>query len=173
MASRIIDTASVGRSMNPQLSSPFFTLLPAEVRNLIYAEFWKLCSARQHIVVKRVDDEDHHGNSLVVEEWSHVPCIADPGAEDPRFDRFGDSEPGSLERTVWGFRLKSEWCLHWPCEEQRWDAWRLARKMHSQTSRSRIEDSPLAEPLDEGQETDWQTLPKTGYLDLLTACKRM
>jgi hypothetical protein len=169
MASHIIDTASLGRSTDAQLSSHFFTLLPAEVRNLIYVEFWKLCSTRQHIVLKRVDDQDPE-NSCVVEEWSHAPCIADPRAEDTRFDRFGDSDPASPERTLWGLRLKSEWCLHWPCEEQHSKTWRLAKKLHSQISRSRGEGS---ESLDEDRETACQPLPKAGYFNILTACKRM
>jgi hypothetical protein len=119
MADPTINAADFDRSANPQLSSRFFTL-PAEIRNLIYLEFWKLNSSRQHIVKHEVPDDDHPQG--FTEQWSHVPCITDPCAPDQRWPEFADSEPASEERQVWGKRLKSEWCLHWACEEQAGDA---------------------------------------------------
>ncbi len=106
---RAADTA------DPQLASPLFSLLPPELRSLIYIEFWRLSSLRQHIVVNLVPDEQHPG--AVKKHWVHVPCITDPTVKDVRFGNFLDTAPSSTERDAWGDRLKSDWCWHWACEE--------------------------------------------------------
>ena len=111
---RAADTA------DPQLTSPLFALLPAEIRSLIYIEFWRLSSLRQHIIVDLVPDEQNPG--AVKNHWVRVPCITDPSVKDVRFDKYLDTAPSSTERDVWGGRLKTEWCWHWACEENGVDA---------------------------------------------------
>ncbi|KAK4153011.1 hypothetical protein C8A00DRAFT_44017 [Chaetomidium leptoderma] len=141
MASRTPDTASFGRSADPQLSSLFFTL-PAEIRNLIYQELWHLCSSRQHIVIDKGTTEDQE-LGLSPGQWTHVPCLADPRAEDSRFDQFSASDPSSPEKSIWGERLLSE------CFETTKENW----------------PSGLAPPSPRSR--------KTEFLDILMTCKRM
>ncbi|KAK4126516.1 hypothetical protein N657DRAFT_310774 [Parathielavia appendiculata] len=161
MATVTVDTSTFGRSMKPQLSSPFFTLLPAEIRNLIYREFWRLCSTRQHIVQQHtVLGQQSDG---WVRQWSHVACITDPRAQDTRFDRFLACDSASAERTLWGIRLKSEWCLHWQCEDQSMNMSFMAIILGSR---------PIAEELVK-QETASRPSMTTGHFNLLTVCKRM
>ena len=178
MARRIVDTASFDRSADPQLSSPFFALLPAEIRNLIYLEFWNLCSTRQHVVKNQIPDEE---NAEGFNEWSHVPCLIDPRAEDTRFDEYATSAPASPERNLWGKRLKSEWCLHWACEEQIHHASKTAIGMGREMLRALGEanedvaaasGSQFAEKQAAHEGTGSQST-KTGLLSLATTCKRM
>ncbi|KAK4444882.1 hypothetical protein QBC34DRAFT_169734 [Podospora aff. communis PSN243] len=94
-------------AVNGQGDSPFFSLLPAEIRQLIYAELWRSDDSglsRQHITWKN--------NS-----WTRVPCITDPLAEDVRYANFMNADPGSDERSTWLHRLMTEWTIHWECEE--------------------------------------------------------
>ncbi|GAB1319425.1 hypothetical protein MFIFM68171_09635 [Madurella fahalii] len=123
MARQIPDIALFRRTADPQLSSPFFTLLPAEVRNLIYLEFWKLSSSRQHVHADEVELPQAFQPGVDPEpprlRWSHTRCITNPRARDVRFEEFCRANPGSPEESKWTARLKSEWCLHWECEEQR------------------------------------------------------
>jgi hypothetical protein len=168
MASDPANTDSIRRSADSQLSSPFFTLLPAEIRNLIYAEFLHLCSPRQHIVLDQISDE--HNPAGLTEKWAHRPCITDPTARDTRFDKFLVTDPVSNARVLWGNRLKSEWCLHWACEEQGADSVELAHPVAElsvqQFHRARENDT-------EAEEHPSPPPAKTGLLDILTACKRM
>jgi hypothetical protein len=101
------DHAAFAATANGQINSPFFTLLPPEIRQLIYIEFWRNDrpgSLRQHITWK---------NGLVI----RVPCITDPLAKDVRYTRLKNSVLGSDERSVWSHRLSTKWALHWTCEE--------------------------------------------------------
>ncbi|KAK4174884.1 hypothetical protein QBC36DRAFT_332702 [Triangularia setosa] len=86
-----------------QDDSPFFSLLPPEIREMIYQDIWSTSGSRQHIYKE--------------EKWSHVPCIADCSAGDTRFEKFTQSAGGSEEEYHWMKRLKSEWCFHWSCEQ--------------------------------------------------------
>jgi hypothetical protein len=85
--------------------------------------------------------------------WSHVPCITDANARDIRFDQW---RLDIQQRQAWTARLRSEWCLHWACEEASPD-WKppliglLRHRLHS----------PQPKPT------------KTPFLDVLTTCKRM
>ncbi|KAK0750906.1 hypothetical protein B0T18DRAFT_443528 [Schizothecium vesticola] len=106
-----------GRTYGPasdQAASPFFTRLPYEIRQQIYLECWRAsglpssCSdgrLRQHIVMR----EDGH--------FTHTPCITNPHDRDARYAGFRNAPLASLERATWLQRLKTEWCLHWACEE--------------------------------------------------------
>ncbi|KAK4663213.1 hypothetical protein QC763_606650 [Podospora pseudopauciseta] len=87
-----------------QDDSPFFSLLPPEIRELIYQDIWSESGSRQHIY----KDND---------TWSHVPCVADYSTGDTRFEKFTQSARGSQEEYYWVKRLKSEWCYHWCCEQ--------------------------------------------------------
>jgi hypothetical protein len=174
MPSRLVDTATFGCSADPQLSSRFFTILPAEIRNLIYLEVWNLVAPRLHVVKNEIPDEQ--AAEGFTEQWGHVPCCIDLDAEDIRFDQLGASEPTSSARSVWGKRLKSEWCLHWPCEERGHDMVEHAERMARQSrpageSDESIEANP--EPHCAQEATNGQSPAKSGFLDILTACKRM
>lgn len=175
MASPPVDRSSFGYSADPQLSSSFFTLLPAEVRNLIYLEFLKLCSTRQHIV--RFQNPEGPDAGGPAEVWLHVPCCADPRAPDVRFDEFAISKPGSPERDLWGKRLKSDWCWHWPCRERSQDILDRARATVQPKPTGGVEGNgddhatpapPLAQ-----EEGVCQPRMETGFLGVLTTCKRM
>lgn len=101
------DRAALAMTADAQIDSPFFTLLPAEIRQLIYIEFWRndgVGSLRQHIT-------EREGR------LTRVPCITDPLATDLRYTKFNNSDPGSDERSVWLHRLTTNWTLHWACEE--------------------------------------------------------
>jgi hypothetical protein len=94
--------------VNPQLDSPFFTVLPAEIRNQIYAEVFQL--TRLHILpVPSFSFRD---------KWIFRPCLITPDAPDIRSEQYEKHHTAKTpERGLWVRRLKSEWCLHWPCEE--------------------------------------------------------
>ncbi|KAJ4289433.1 hypothetical protein N0V88_006913 [Collariella sp. IMI 366227] len=109
--------------INTSFSLPFFALLPAEIRNLIYLEYRKLSPTRQHIVLTETEPSpDSKSSDLAPSQvWSHIPCITDPRAEDVRLQRYGSTETPRHEKKAWDRRLKSQWCLHWACEEQTFD----------------------------------------------------
>ncbi|KAK4159839.1 hypothetical protein QBC43DRAFT_221082 [Cladorrhinum sp. PSN259] len=121
-----------------QSKSPFFTVLPREIRDLIYLELWNSSSRRQHITTQKIT-------------WHHVPCRTDPAAEDVRFDSFRQSRSGSLEEAVWLIRLRSEWCLHWACEE--------STPQWMTTPRAALET--------------WGTASPAGFMSSLLVCKQM
>lgn len=174
MSGETVDTATFGHSADPQLSSLFFTLLPAEIRNLIYHECWKNASTRQHIFTR--ESSDGEGGD---KEWVHVPCLIAPDAEDVRFARFRDTRPVSDENMLWGKRLRSEWCLHWSCEEQVEEYARhenkvqqvLLRRTGARENNGNHESEPRSHPAQE--ERVHSPLPKSGFLDILRTCKRM
>ncbi|KAL2190109.1 hypothetical protein L209DRAFT_158068 [Thermothelomyces heterothallicus CBS 203.75] len=142
----MIDSSSFHRSADPQSSSPFFTVLPAEIRDLVYIEFWKFSSARLHIVKREIRQEisaEQDAESIRV-EWLHVPCIIEPRAEETRWGE------------VSGKKSKSEWCMHWPCEEQ---SPSVKRIRHGESDGIASASRPIP-----GQ---------TGFLNLLTTCRRM
>ncbi|KAL2022884.1 hypothetical protein VTK56DRAFT_4415 [Thermocarpiscus australiensis] len=114
MTSQSTSLNSFRRTANPQLSSLFFTLLPAEIRNLIYLEFWRLSSLRLHIIL--TEPEDAQPDKLA---WGHLRCITDPNAKDLRFEKWCLN---ASDKLAWTARLRSEFCLHWECEERspRW-----------------------------------------------------
>ncbi|KAL2164889.1 hypothetical protein VTH06DRAFT_185 [Thermothelomyces fergusii] len=143
----MIDTSLFHLSADAQSSSPFFAVLPAEIRDLVYIEFWKLSSARLHVVKRQVIREispDQDAENPWEDEWLHVPCIIDPRVEESRWGE------------VTGKQSKSEWCIHWPCEEQ-FPPVKAIR--HGQSGAEASASRPIP-----GQ---------TGFLNLLTTCKRM
>lgn len=141
MAAETVTTSSFHLTADLQLASPFFTLLPSEIRNLIYREFRHLSSPRRHIVA--VDDPESPDGGPT---WMSMPCITDTRARDVRSDMLRAASSWSPEERLWSTRLKSEWCLHWRCEEQ---------------------DFAVTLGTASGAP------PRTGVLDLLTMCKRM
>ncbi|KAL2141415.1 hypothetical protein VTI28DRAFT_2415 [Corynascus sepedonium] len=157
------DTSSSHCSAEPQFQSPFFTVLPAEIRNLIYAEFWKLYSARQHIVKRQIRGETDPEVDLenFTEQWLHVPCLVDPSAEDIRWSKYINSSPSSEDRRIWGNRLRSEWCLHWACEEQLQSQDRTGPAEVASNKEACV--APKSQPAH----------GRSGILDLLLTCKRI
>lgn len=141
-----IDTSSFHASADPQSSSLLFAILPPEIRDLVYAEFWKFSSSRLHIAKRQVRREippDQDAEDTW-EEWLHVPCIIDPRVEEARW---GEAK---------GRQSRSEWCMHWACREQF-------------SPRKTI---PL--PGGDGKAAESRPIPgQTGFLNLLTTCKRM
>ncbi|KAB5545873.1 hypothetical protein GE09DRAFT_221828 [Coniochaeta sp. 2T2.1] len=105
---------------DPQTSSPFFSILPAEIRHMIYIESWRhdrvhpedspgdrRSSLKQHIVKRK--------NSHA---FAHTPCVvSDQTAHDVRSDRLAAFPPPSPHREIWTNRVENEWAVHWPCEE--------------------------------------------------------
>ena len=179
MAEATSDPDTLHISPDPQLSSAFFTL-PAEIRNLIYTEFWNLGPSRQHILLERIDNKVFNPrppprDASPVERWAHTPCISDPAGPDTRFDQYLVTPPGSPARDVWGKRLKSEWCLHWACEERCGPDVVAIARMRAQPQPTMFEEFPAPPP-------EWdlpieapsrKPIPRAGFLDLLTVCKRM
>lgn len=97
-----------------QSASPFFTRLPYEIRQQIYLDCFRASGLpsshpssglRQHILLR----SDGH--------FTHTPCITSPTSPDIRYAGFRNAPLASLERATWLQRLKTEWCLHWACEE--------------------------------------------------------
>lgn len=96
-----------------QLESSWFGKLPKEIRDMIYAEFWIVTGARQH-VFKTSDGF-----------LTHAPCQLVPGEEDGRNENFEEvwrrqqsRRPRSLVvNTKWAQRFSSDWNDHWRCEE--------------------------------------------------------
>ncbi|KAL2130022.1 hypothetical protein VTI74DRAFT_6993 [Chaetomium olivicolor] len=207
MASKPIDTSLFHLSASPQLSSPFFALLPAEIRNLIYVEYRKLCSSRQHIVLREdnsqqqqqqpdpaaeVSSSSGEPSATPPKVWSHIPCIADPRAEDVRLQKYGSTGLAWPEKKAWGRRLKSDWCLHWACEEQllrphpdlvelyqRRTAYLTARRSLSQLLGAQSLQDENEGQSGEGEESKGEGLGsglekqgKAEFLPLLLTCKR-
>jgi hypothetical protein len=169
MASQKPTTGYFHKTADPQLSSPFFALLPAEIRNLIYIEFCHISSPRQHIVTAEIQQGPESSPTHSTLIWTHVPCITDPRAQDTRFSEFSAAEPGSSERALWPKRLKSEWCTHWACEEQQDPGW-LSRCTDGSVVKAEGGHDDVAEVLPRVWD---KPTPKWGFLDVLRACKRM
>ncbi|KAB5577992.1 hypothetical protein GE09DRAFT_1214205 [Coniochaeta sp. 2T2.1] len=105
---------------NPQTASLFFSILPAEIRHMIYIESWRHdrvhpdsspgdrpSSLKQHIVKRK------NSNS-----FTHTPCVvSDQTAHDIRSDKLAAFPPPSPHREIWSKRVENEWAVHWPCEE--------------------------------------------------------
>ncbi|KAK3389633.1 hypothetical protein B0H63DRAFT_464082 [Podospora didyma] len=113
---------------NPQPLSPLFSTLPAEIRQLIYIEFWRLSGSdmRQHIFKRstrpEIQDSEGRWGDLTPPPglWTHVACVTDPRKPDVRYSNFqavSTAIEHRQEAALWASRLRSEWCIHWPCEE--------------------------------------------------------
>lgn len=90
---------------NTQEPSAFFSVLPLEIRQMIYVEFWRTVGLKQHILLST-------GASSA---FTHSPCITDQRAPDVRYEQSQDNDGQGTD--VWERRLRSAWCAHWPCEE--------------------------------------------------------
>lgn len=88
-----------------QEPSAFFSALPLEIRQMIYVEFWRLTGLKQH-VFSRVP---------IAGRLTHSPCITDPRAPDARHEKSQNS--GGESSAVWERRFRTDWCVHWACEE--------------------------------------------------------
>jgi hypothetical protein len=102
---------------NPQLTASFFSMLPLEVRRMIYVEYWR--SSLPHLKLHIIRDKS--GRRFV-----HSPCyLPDQNGVDIRIASFNacsaahqsdqdDSNPEMLN--IWASRIQADWALHWKCE---------------------------------------------------------
>lgn len=99
-------------NMNLQSSSPFFRVLPPELRHKIYQALW---GSTQHIYMSASSPSG---------PLAHVTCITDPHAEDEREKAYfallmsSSSAADNNHKTAWRARQYTDWCQHWKCEEQ-------------------------------------------------------
>ncbi|KAI0150750.1 hypothetical protein GGR57DRAFT_182085 [Xylariaceae sp. FL1272] len=113
------DVASFQRTAKVQLGSTFFSRLPLEIREMIYAECCVASGPKQHVFLS-----PHDGR------LTHSPCLLEPGDHDERNDeiqrlmsRQGQNRRGSRCRSSlvvdgqWASRFASAWHEHWRCEE--------------------------------------------------------
>ncbi|KAK3939051.1 hypothetical protein QBC46DRAFT_388960 [Diplogelasinospora grovesii] len=98
--------AALSSSADPQLASRLFSVLPAEVRRFIYSELWVSYNPRQHILQVALGPGSQN--------LSHRICFQ-PG-EDTRYADLVAATTAK-SRTTYYSRLKSDWCLHYMCEE--------------------------------------------------------
>ncbi|KAK4228557.1 hypothetical protein QBC38DRAFT_150927 [Podospora fimiseda] len=176
-------SSSLASTAYSQHKSLFFSLLPREVRDLIYLELWNTSSLRQHVTTDKTHisayptppPESSESQAKEI-SWRHVPCQTNPTAEDVRFDSFRDSRSGSREEAVWLIRLRSEWCLHWACEESTPQWTNTPRAALLQRLAGEEEEngsgSVVAQNVYLNSET-WGTARPTGFMNSLLACKRM
>ncbi|KAB5576365.1 hypothetical protein GE09DRAFT_1282024 [Coniochaeta sp. 2T2.1] len=105
-----------------QQQSPFFSLLPPEIRQQIYTSLLLTAGQTQHIFKSDI------GHAAPI---SHTACHIDPDGEDDRERRYhacydSDEAPDSTfayEQTVynqkvWRGRQYTDWCGHYICEER-------------------------------------------------------
>ena len=110
---------TLAATANRQLSSPFFSLLPPEVRRMIYAQLWR--HHRLHPDARDQTEERCLKYHIIKHEsgdgYTHTPCvISDQTAPDLRMQRLAAFPSNSQ---VWAERIESDWAIHWPCEEVR------------------------------------------------------
>ncbi|KAK3985176.1 hypothetical protein QBC44DRAFT_163487 [Cladorrhinum sp. PSN332] len=178
------NNTSLASTASSQLKSPFFSALPREIRDLIYLELWNTSSSRrQHITTEKVPISTYppptppassSGSQAKDREvsWHHVPCRTHPAAEDVRFDSFRNSRNGSLQEAVWLIRLRSEWCLHWACEESTSQWMSTPKAALLQRLAGEEESVSGAQTVFPASDT-WGTARPTGIINSLLVCKRM
>ncbi|TEA10230.1 hypothetical protein C8034_v010353 [Colletotrichum sidae] len=105
-------------NVSPQHQSPFFSILPTEVRQDIYRHLWAAAGTVQHVY-----------KTGPLAPLSHCACLTDPNAEDVRemelthiMEGLPADEAGIMmqrdEVDDWRLRTASGWCNHWACEEE-------------------------------------------------------
>ena len=112
-ASHLKLVEALSSSADEQTSALFFTMLPLEVRNLIYTEFWRTSGLRQHIT----SQSDSRSSRGII----HTPCLINPTTPDDRYANYVANKSRDVT-SKWQRRLKSDWTIHWLCEETRWDS---------------------------------------------------
>jgi hypothetical protein len=104
---------------DPQLLSPFLSVLPPEVRRMIYAEVWRHNQLHS-------DARDQTGQRCLKQHivkqkaggYTHSPCVvSDQTAPDFRSRRLAVFPQPCLRSDIWTDRIESDWAVHWPCEE--------------------------------------------------------
>ncbi|KAK2045090.1 hypothetical protein LZ31DRAFT_261532 [Colletotrichum somersetense] len=115
-------------TLNSQLQSSFFSVLPLEIRQSIYSYVWLAAGPTQHV---------YKSGASALAPLSHCQCIVDLDAGDIReieLARVLNTPPadptmlgGGVTRgpaddrdaiMEWRYRLVSTWCNHWQCEEE-------------------------------------------------------
>lgn len=104
---------------DPQLSSPFFSVLPPEVRRMIYTEVWR--HNQSHSDVRDHTGEKGLKQHIVELQYgghTHSPCVvSDQTAPDTRSQGLAASQQQTPPTEIWINRIESAWGIHWPCEE--------------------------------------------------------
>ncbi|KAK4210496.1 hypothetical protein QBC37DRAFT_390448 [Rhypophila decipiens] len=102
---------------SPQLQSHFVTMLPREIRDLIYLELWRDTGVRQHILW-------HNDEDRTKSHFCRFPCNTDFTFHDPlqadieaERTRQGISLGQDLRHRTYTWRLQSPWQSHWACGE--------------------------------------------------------
>lgn len=116
-----LDHEHMALQADQQAKSAFFERLPAEIRRMIYVEFWKLSgSLKRHIVVQPQITSTYMENHI-----SSSSCVLeDQNGPDSRYEAYKASAlleaAGTGDwRRDWIRRIDSNWSLHWKCEERR------------------------------------------------------
>ncbi|OIW28268.1 hypothetical protein CONLIGDRAFT_632525 [Coniochaeta ligniaria NRRL 30616] len=128
MEQRVEDSALATRlaaTANPQLSSSFFSVLPAEIRRMIYVEYWRHnClyeDAGEHTSTGDSTHKYHIINKVrfgSTVRYTHSPCVvSDQNSHDFRMGRLDLARGQDSEVHTWARRIETDWAVHWPCEE--------------------------------------------------------
>ena len=136
--SPFVDRKGLAATADAQLPSTFFKL-PPEIRRKVYFELWGIAGLKQHVITPKGRSSER--------VFASTPCVCDQNGQDSRFDEF------HKDPALWVPRLKSDWCIHWACEELY-----RASDPDQESSDGEAGDGPL------------QTTP---FLSALLACKQM
>jgi hypothetical protein len=113
-------SSRLGASARAQEDALFFSMLPLEIRKLIYIEFWRLSALRQHVLMTGLDSTPMRlGSSSANIVHRHSPCLIDEHESDTRYANFLATKDDPSEGIKWLRRLKSDWARHWSCQEAR------------------------------------------------------
>ena len=99
---------ALAKTAAPQAQSLFFSRLPAEIRTMIYVEMWRTAGSLRHHIVDSPQAQRSYQSLRTL-------CVTGGSTEDIRYTRFRETR--GRERERWWDRLRSEWALHWICQE--------------------------------------------------------
>lgn len=111
------DRTAFAAAADAQEPCAFFSTLPLEIRQMIYVEFWRGIGSGaglvQHVLTRVVPPDALQPRGPL----GHAPCISDHRALDERHEALKATAADSTDRLAWIRRVKTDWCMHWPCEE--------------------------------------------------------
>ncbi len=113
---------SLAATADPQLLSPFFSVLPPEIRRMIYVECWRHnllhSDAREQTGERTLKYHIEQRRSRLSARYTHSPCVvSDQTSHDLRIERLDSLGQENPESDTWLRRIESRWAVHWPCEE--------------------------------------------------------
>ncbi|KAK0721589.1 hypothetical protein B0T26DRAFT_699773 [Lasiosphaeria miniovina] len=189
------DYDAYAASANRQSGSRLFKALPAEVRQLIYVECWRASGLRQHVFRRKTPLppvlRDREGRLVRPEVdpyqaeeglWTRASCTTDPCADDVRWPRFCRARPGqSADASMWAARLRSDWCLHWACEEEdtgHVDHYRRQNRLSRMLQQDLFWNTPAVHrhyerEIEEAPPSDPPARRWAGFLPVMLTCKQM